>query len=474
MSATHAHSDSGNGTENLDHPWSGHRFLSPPTGLGTQLFVLTLNETQVFLNCLQRNTGNLLWRQPLAYTDENALSFIDTSIFTKRTSTCVVSGETIVCSLADGMLIGVRAVDGTLMWATAIRDAASVTPQFRFGRAFPQDEASIASPSILVPCISDEIIVCCSHFSESVCGLSLQTGEILWKSSRRAFGAGEVGGSPDYYIAGICGTQVILIGDRHCRSLDLQSGDQNWVVEIHGTSGRAECRGDRCVIPMRSGQAVTVNLLTGTLIPQSILDFPKNLVDQFGAVASDDELICVSTPTVVAGFARVDVLLKEADQLPALMINPEEQVLIQAQAHLINGDFDTSLALLRDSVTSHVPDETSTPPADEFLAKLVLEQWGQAIETRRESRPGQADGAEQFTLPAESIPPDAVLLSQLELSPDLRFRATICQLLSDSDSDRQSPFTLEELRQQRQWSSSVRLTSQWSIRPDLLFDESFA
>ena len=99
--------------------------------------MLTLNETQVFLNCLQRNTGDLLWQQPLAYTDENALTVIDTSIFTKRTSTCVVSGETIVCSLADGMLIGVRSIDGLLLWATAIRDEVSITPQFRFGWPLP-------------------------------------------------------------------------------------------------------------------------------------------------------------------------------------------------------------------------------------------------------------------------------------------------------------------------------------------------
>lgn len=51
-----------------DETWTGHRFLSPPTGeKGSQLFVLSLNETQVFLNCLQRNTGELLWRQPILF-----------------------------------------------------------------------------------------------------------------------------------------------------------------------------------------------------------------------------------------------------------------------------------------------------------------------------------------------------------------------------------------------------------------------
>ena len=456
-------------TEEADRTWSGHRFLSPPTGQGPRVFVLTLDDTQVFLNCLQRNTGELLWRQPLAYADENTFTFIDASIFTKRTSTCVVSGNTIVCSLADGMLIGVRALDGMLLWATSIRDEASLTPEFRFGWPLPTDDSSIPSPSIQVPCIADGIVVCSSHASASLCGLSLETGEILWKSSRRAFGAGEVGGSPDYYVAGICGSQIILVGDRHCRSVDLKTGDQNWVVQIPGGSGRAECRGDRCVIPMRYGQAVTVNLSSGALVPQSIIDSPQNSMDQYGAVVSDDELICVSTPTCVAVFPRVDALLKSADQLPALTANPTKQFLIQAQAHLINGDIDTSLTLLKEAVASRNAGEPPSPKIDEFLAELILQQWGRAIAARQEGIQGIP--VEQFILPDAEIPRDAALLSQLQLPAELGFRASVFQLLSDSSPDRRSP-GVAELKRLRDWNRPIRLTNLWSVRPELLFDES--
>ena len=274
-------------------PWSGHRFLAPPTGQGTRLFVLTMKAAQVFLNCLQRNTGDLLWRQPLIYTDESPLTIIDKSIFSKRANTCVISGDKVVCSLSDGVIIGVGATDGTLLWATVIRENLVTIPQFRFGMTHRAEEDPIASPAVLVPCISDGIVVCCTHDSALLYGLSLETGEILWKSSRRAFGAGEVGGSPDYCIAGISGDQVILVGDRHCRSVNLRNGIQNWVVQIQGISGRAECRGDRCLIPMLSGQAVTVDLTSGVLISESPVATPAGSMDQYGAVASDDDLICV-------------------------------------------------------------------------------------------------------------------------------------------------------------------------------------
>ena len=455
-------------TEVADQTWSGHRFLSPPTGQGTRLFVMTQNDIQIFLNCLERNTGALLWRQPLAYTDDNSLAFADTSIFTQRTSTCVVNGETIVCSLADGMLIGVRAIDGTLKWATAIRDQASLTPEIRFGWRMPPEEVPISSPSILVPCISDNIVVCANYASVSLYGLSLETGEILWKRSRRAFGAGEVGGSPDYYIAGISGSQVVLVGDRHCRSVNLQTGVQNWVVQIPVGSGRAECRGDRCLIPMRYGQALTVNLATGTMIPQSVVDPPHDSMAQYGAVASDHELVCVSTPTCVAVFPRVDALLNNVDQLPALAANPTNRFLIQAQAHLINGDLDAALVSLKEAVVTRNPGTPPVPKIDEFLAELILQQWGLAIGKGREARQSLPPG--QSALPDVETPRDAELLSQLKLSADMKLRASVFQQLSETFPERRS-HGLAELKQTRDWHKTIRLTNQWSVRPELLFDE---
>ena len=458
----------GDAREVPDETWSGHRFLSPPTGQGTRLFVLTQNDTQISLNCLYRTTGQLLWRQPLAYTDENALAFISSSIFTKRTSTCVVIGETIVCSLADGMLIGVRTIDGMLQWATAIRD--ELTPEMRIGWPMPPDEIPISSPSILVPCISDGIIVCGNHGSASIYGIALETGEIQWKSSRRAFGGGEVGGSPDYYVAGICGRQVLLVGDRHCRSIDLSTGVQNWVVQIPVTSGRAECRGDRCVIPLRYGQALTVNLSSGTLITPSLVDAPEKSMNQYGAVISDDELICVSTPTCLAVYPRVDALLKDADQLPALSANPTKRILIQAQAHLINGDIDASLALLREAVVSRNSGTPQVPQIDAFLAELILQQWGLAIGARRELLQKMPPG--ESVLPDAETSRDAELLSQLKVPPDIEFRANVFQLLSETSPDRRS-HGLAELKQNRDWNKSITLTNQWSVRPELLFDEPF-
>ncbi|MEZ6032375.1 MAG: PQQ-binding-like beta-propeller repeat protein [Planctomycetaceae bacterium] len=453
-----------------EHPWRGHRFLSPPTGEGTRLFVLTASDNQVFLNCLQRNTGRLQWRQPLAYGDDNSVSVIDASIFAKRASICLVDQEVVVCSLADGILTGVSALNGRLLWASAIRDAASTAPQFRFGRPFPHDQTAIPSPSIMVPHISGGMIVCCNHYSTCVTGLSLQNGEIVWRTERQASGPGEIGGSADFYIAGITGLQVILVGARHCRSLDLKTGEQKWAVEIQGISGLAECRGNRCVIPVSSGQAATVNLETGTLIPESFIGSPHGSKEQTGGLTMDDELICVTTPVGIDVFPRADAVFDNPKQLAALAPDAAAQVRIRAEAHLINGDIDASLQVLRDAVTSSASRGTSETETHKIFAELILERWGQAFSDFRESDDRGAGLLSK--LPAVELPSDAALLSGLSLSPELQFRMAVLQQLSESAAGVSNSTPLAELQRHDNWQLPVRLTAAWSVRPDLLIDSS--
>ena len=194
-------------------------------------------------------------------------------------------------------------------------------------------------------------------------------------------------------------------------------------------------------------------------------------MNQYGAVISDDELICVSTPTCLTVYPRVDALLKDADQLPALTANPTKRILIQAQAHLINGDIDASLALLREAVVSRNSGTPQVPQIDAFLAELILQQWGLAIGARREALLEMPPG--QSVLPDAETSRDAELLSQLKVPPDIEFRANVFQLLSETSPDRRS-HGLVELKQNREWNRSIKLTNQWSVRPELLFDEPFS
>jgi len=220
---------------------------------------------------------------------------------------------------------------------------------------------------------------------------------------------------------------------------------------------------------MRFGQSLTVNLSTGTLIPQSVAEPPKNSMAQYGAVASDDELFYVCTPTCVAVFPRVDALLKNADQLPALAANPTNRMLVQAQAHLINGDIDEALALLKGAVATRNSGTPPVPQIDELLAELILQQWGVAIEAGREALQKLPHG--QSALTGMETPRDAELLSQLTLPAEMALRASVFQLLSETLPDRRSN-ELAVLKQNRDWNKLIRLTNEWSIRPELLFDDS--
>lgn len=73
------------------------------------------------------------------------------------------------------------------------RTAFLPVPRAQFGFPSLSEESAITSPSILVPCISDEIVVCCNHASPLLYGLSLKNGEILLEIFTAGVGAGDVG-----------------------------------------------------------------------------------------------------------------------------------------------------------------------------------------------------------------------------------------------------------------------------------------
>ncbi len=442
----------------------GHRFLCPPVGTGQRLFVLTIHDDEFWLSCVSKTGGEVIWQQPLIFSDDLVSRVWDSLNQSNGTSVCLLCDKTVVCSLSEGILVGVRATDGQLSWATAIRNKPPTrqSPGFRAGLMSPEEAESIDTTTVLVPVASESIVVCASNPSAGIHGIDATSGEILWTVPRQAFGPGDVGGSPDLYIAGITETQVVLIGERHCRSLDLKTGNQNWVVSISRTSGRAECRGDRCLIPLDDGQIMTVNLKDGKLLPRRQTFLPENATLLFGSITSDQNVVCASTPVSIAVFPRVDTLLSEPAPKEVLTRNSVEQILTRARANLINGDSEKAISLL----TAEALDESDlTDPAlqeliDRYLGELILQGWGEKYVNSLQ----QPEGTEFSRL---SDSDQATLLARLSLSEDQQLRSAVLVALSQSRKEL-APEIYEELTEFRGWTSPMSIDETWRVRPDLL------
>lgn len=453
---------------------NGHRFQAPPAGRGELLYVPSTFRDLQWLSCLRRGTGDLIWQQPLTFSDDVMNRYQDNANPVRTTSVCILAANSVICSLPSGILTAVRATDGQLLWATAIRDDES--PEQMRGihwQTESDDEQLIESPCVLPPMAGDGVIVCTDHRSRRLHGLSADTGEILWSTSRRAFGPGDTGGSPDHYVAGIVGSQAILVGERHCRSVSLKTGDQNWVVAITRTSGRAECRGGRILIPQADGRVICVNTDDGTIIRQRPSFQPTEASPQFGAVTSDDENVYVSTPISLAVYPRSDSLSKTIPIPPPLTRETSAQVLTRIQALLVNGDDQLAVEALKSaanidaqtaSTQTNVEEEQLREPFERYLGELILQDW--AVRIVQSMASSDSPGL-QPTISQER----AELLPRLNLTSEQQVRAAVLTVLSHPENSLTAN-DLHELAEFPEWRKVITITDGWGVRPDLLLEKS--
>lgn len=468
------HAGASSGSSQAALTLNGHRFQAPPVGLGELLFVPSMFRDLQWLNCLRRGTGDIIWQQPLTFSDDLMSRYQDGANPVRTTSVCMVVGDSVICSLPSGIMIAARAFDGQLLWATAIRDDES--PQQNRGFRWQSDadeDSQIESPCVLLPMIGDGVIVCTDTRSRRLHGINAETGEIIWSSSRRAFGPGDTGGSPDYYVAGIANGQAILVGERHCRSVSLKTGDQNWVVAIMRTSGRAECRGRRCLIPQADGHVLSVNTDDGTIVRQRPSFLPSDASLQFGAITSDDEYVYASTPVSLAVFPRSDSLPKTIPLQDPITRETSAKVLTRIQSLLINGDDQLAIETLKSAAniatsetgnTTDADDEELREPFERYLGELILQDWAARIVQSMAS-------ADDSTLQSLISQEQAELLPRLNLTSEQQVRAAVLAVLDHPETSLTAN-DLQELAEFPEWRKVITITDGWSVRPDLLLEKS--
>lgn len=439
----------------------GHLFTSPPAGDGDRVFVISLHADQFFLNALERTTGRVLWQQPLAYSEGRQEPEYEAWALQDRTSVCFVSGDLVVCALSDGLLVAVRTIDGSMLWATAIREDRPLRLN-GFPSYYPSDAKSSA---ICLPVESQGVIVTADEHSDHIYAVSSSSGEILWKASRRAFGPGDVGGSPDEYVAGISNDHVVLIGERHCRSLDLKTGVQNWTVPLGKTTGRADCGRDFCLIPVSGGQVMAVRVADGTEIPHFDSLHAPDLPDLAGSVTQLNGLVCLTTPVSMVVCPSVSEIIARSQQ------TTEPATLIQrCLAMLMQGETSEVRELLKDTIELGRAENRSSPELESFLADLVLQHRGRQTDSYHRSPP-YANATEFRPQAAVGADEDLRLLANLTLSPEQRFRAAVLTLAGGGQHS-SSATDLQQQQKSQLWNRAIQISESWSVRPDLLLGKS--
>lgn len=446
-------------TTGSQYTLAGHRFLSAPVVHGEQLFILSAMSEQCVLNCLQRRTGKIEWQQPIAFYDKLGAQRLDAWNPADGCSVCFVNRESVICSLADGLMAAVRANDGQLLWAMATRDTIDANNETDIHMLLEEDW--IDSPAVFTPVTNGSVIVCSSPVSTTVKAVDAQTGRILWQVDRRAFGPGDVGNSPDYYIAALLDQQLILAGKRHCRSLDLASGVQQWVTEIPTSSGRAICGGQYCLIPQSSGPLLFIRLSDGQMVSTDHLQLTELREFPYGALVGFDNRVLVSTPVSVTSYDTVNSLIQPEviQQLTEHRPVSDDVVLKQAQLLSLIGRRSDAVELLKlatreAQTTSQNHDDRIT----RFLAEITLHTWGDEL-----------FGGENSGELSQHNEEDLKLLAELSLTPEQQLRVAVLTLLKRPNIEDKAE-TIRELAEFKEWKSPISVTDQWSVRPDILLN----
>ncbi len=217
------------------HPLHGHFFLGPPLALDGRLYAVTECDSQLNLVALRADTGAVLWVQGISYVDR---PIDEDSLRNTLACTPCYSGGVIVCPTQMGVLVGVDALDGALLWTYYYGDDDTASESaWSFMSHRPYGNTGFANP----PLIEGNRIVLLPRQSDSIHCIDLTTGNKLWKQPRND---GE-------FIAGAADGVAMIVGERTSAGLSLVDGQPRWTARTGAVSG-CGLRGN--AIPAASGR----------------------------------------------------------------------------------------------------------------------------------------------------------------------------------------------------------------------------
>ena len=227
---------------------SGHFFLGPPLPVDGCLFAVTEADRQLNLVALKPETGEVLWAQGLGFVELPIES--DAKRYWLSCSPSFAVGV-LVCPTQLGILVGVDSSTGTLLWAYYYGDQQSFERFSRWPGGSGRTYGHSGFPA--VPQIKANRVVMLPRQSAFVHCVDLFTGQGLWKVPRKD---GE-------YVGTIQDEIVLIVGNRVCRGLSLQTGEEQWQTRLGLPCGRGLCIGERYLVPLQEGRVATLELSSG-------------------------------------------------------------------------------------------------------------------------------------------------------------------------------------------------------------------
>lgn len=351
----------------------GAYFLGPPLPVDHRLFVVVELEGVLKLACIGATDGKLLWLQGIARVEQP----IRRDGFRHGLAcTLAYSNGVIVCPTQTGLLVGVNADTGSLLWCRYCSDELE---ERRSNRASGIDRDNRGHAGFLsVPMIDGSQVVYLPPQSMKVQSYDLFTGDELWRVPRED---GE-------YIGAAHRRSALLVGRRTCRALALKTGSDLWNLAIETPSGVGVHLGSNYLLPLQSGRFSLIDLKTGKsqvllkslFEKQSYIEKNDPQSNEIPKVIYPENLLVTKNFIVSAGAQRVTAYFKSRTLLEAIEKHPERLVkspnlrLQVAELKILNRDDEDATRNLENLLAEkNLPNEIKSA-AKKLLLDLIFQK----------------------------------------------------------------------------------------------------
>ncbi|MEO2015197.1 MAG: PQQ-binding-like beta-propeller repeat protein, partial [Fuerstiella sp.] len=386
----------------LKSDFQGRRFLGTPLVYDRMLFVLSSDDEIIWLTCLTQATGRTIWNRPLTYENvpipTRRSRFLTANDESNGVSLCGIQGDTLICAVNSGIVIGTRVIDGQLKWATSVRDADN--SPYSVGTRY-LSRTSSQTTSGFQPLFRDRKMIWASDRSTMVHCIDTESGSILWQVSRDVTGSGRVEGSRDRYAVAVLPDRVVMVGDRHARALSMSDGRQLWSTPIQEQTGRGTCNAAHCLIPLRNATVTQIDVQTGMSNSVSQAVFAGLSGTAVGTLVADDDIVCATTPLSIIVLPTVQSVRNRATRCNS---PTGHERLVTAQTQLLSADLKAGVANLQRLLS----DNAVGAEASELLAESLLLVL--------------AENRFQLSTDSDSVPAAARILDGLSLSEEQQIR----------------------------------------------------
>lgn len=384
--------------EPFDPPLAGVFFLSPPVPDCEELFVVGEQDAQIHLFALSRQTGHPLWSQTIV---EPETPIDQDRVRRLWTCTPAVHGGLIICPTAAGWLVAINRHTQHIEWAHRFSDP----PDFRT----PSSQSNANSRLTLNKrwCAAAPIVAGGNVFftppeqpdaapnaagqnqPQLVC-LDARTGNRRWTRKK----------GNSLYLAGVFDGSPLLVGRDEIMLINPADGAPVWTTPITDEagppSGRGIALGSRFLLPLRSGQLWSIDLLDGSVRRQGRLPGGTQAAPLGNLVVCQGMLVSLG-PSGLVGFEQRAAL--EQQIASRLASNPHDlwAAVKQAEIHVIAGDHVAALRVLAQAE----PGSADDPDLGERRRSLMFDSQIAVLKQQPNAGPEEFGRAAQLATQVE-------------------------------------------------------------------------